>query len=152
MSVGVGGWCQLESDKVSYSLFLLSVKTTILNYQSPTTGLFPVKTCSTCKEARVRDSLYCAAAAWALALAYRLVHNSKHTVHRAVKCFPLTVYCAHSRVQVVFPPSQLNESHKVPAANRLTGVFIHHYVQNSCTALFPALSPTFGFHFALLSL
>lgn len=64
----------------SFSLFLSLVKTTILNYQSPTTGLFPVKTCSDCKEAKVRDSLYCAASAWALALAYRLVldmHTSR---------------------------------------------------------------------------
>ncbi|MCI4392981.1 hypothetical protein PGIGA_G00152090 [Pangasianodon gigas] len=51
--------------------FYSAVKCTILNYQSPTTGLFPVKTCSDCKEAKVRDSLYCAASAWALALAYR---------------------------------------------------------------------------------
>uniref|UniRef100_A0A8C6M4B0 Phosphorylase b kinase regulatory subunit n=1 Tax=Nothobranchius furzeri TaxID=105023 RepID=A0A8C6M4B0_NOTFU len=48
------------------------VKTTILNYQSPTTGLFPVRTYSNCKEAKVRDSLYCAACSWALAVAYRL--------------------------------------------------------------------------------
>lgn len=58
------------------SVCLCLVKTTILNYQSPTTGLFPVKTCSTCKEAKVRDSLYCAASAWALAMAYRLVPNT----------------------------------------------------------------------------
>lgn len=55
---------------------LLPVKTTILNYQSPTTGLFPIKTCSTCKEAKVRDSLYCAAGAWALAVAYRSVQRT----------------------------------------------------------------------------
>lgn len=56
---------------IPHPFFLCLVKVTILNYQSPTTGLFPVKTCSDCKEAKVRDSLYCAASAWALALAYR---------------------------------------------------------------------------------
>ncbi|KAF4090890.1 hypothetical protein AMELA_G00030690 [Ameiurus melas] len=55
--------------------FYSAVKYTILNYQSPTTGLFPVKTCSDCKEAKVRDSLYCAASAWALALAYRRIDD-----------------------------------------------------------------------------
>lgn len=60
------------------------VKTTILNYQSPTTGLFPVKTCSTCKEAKVRDSLYCAASAWALSMAYRLVHKAQFTLSHII--------------------------------------------------------------------
>ncbi|KAI4889121.1 hypothetical protein NFI96_014259 [Prochilodus magdalenae] len=45
-----------------------AVKSTILNYQSPTTGLFPVKTCSDCREAKhelehwnkcMRGILYC---------------------------------------------------------------------------------------------
>ncbi|KAF6715811.1 Phosphorylase b kinase regulatory subunit beta, partial [Oryzias melastigma] len=53
-----------------------AVKTTILNYQSPTTGLFPIKTCPTCKDAKVRDSLYCAAGSWALAMAYSLLISS----------------------------------------------------------------------------
>lgn len=62
-------------------LYFYLVKTTILNYQSPTTGLFPVKTFSTCKEAKVRDSLYCAAGAWALAMAYRLVYKDTCTIN-----------------------------------------------------------------------
>lgn len=46
-------------------------KSTLLLYQSPTTGLFPTKTCGDDQKAKVHDSLYCAAGAWALALAYR---------------------------------------------------------------------------------
>ncbi|XP_016430843.1 LOW QUALITY PROTEIN: phosphorylase b kinase regulatory subunit beta-like [Sinocyclocheilus rhinocerous] len=74
-----------------------AVKCTILNYQSPTTGLFPVKTCSTCKEAKVRDSLYCAASIWALALAYRHIDDDMgHThelEHSAIKCMRGIMYC-----------------------------------------------------------
>uniref|UniRef100_A0A8C5BQH7 Phosphorylase b kinase regulatory subunit n=1 Tax=Gadus morhua TaxID=8049 RepID=A0A8C5BQH7_GADMO len=73
------------------------VKATILNYQSPTTGLFPVKTCSSCKEARVRDSLYCAAGSWALALAYRRIDDDMGRTHElehsAIKCMRGVLYC-----------------------------------------------------------
>ncbi|KAK7899197.1 hypothetical protein WMY93_020050 [Mugilogobius chulae] len=74
-----------------------AVKTTILNYQSPTTGLFPVRTCSTCKEAKVRDSLYCAAGAWALAMAYRRIDDDMGRTHElehsAIKCMRGILYC-----------------------------------------------------------
>ena len=53
------------------SLSSIAVKSTLLLYQSPTTGLFPTKTCGDDQKAKVHDSLYCAAGAWALALAYR---------------------------------------------------------------------------------
>lgn len=74
-----------------------AVKCTILNYQSPTTGLFPVKTCSTCKEAKVRDSLYCAASIWALGLAYRRIDDDMGRTHElehsAIKCMRGIMYC-----------------------------------------------------------
>ncbi|KAJ8340152.1 hypothetical protein SKAU_G00347850 [Synaphobranchus kaupii] len=74
-----------------------SVKSTILNFQSPTTGLFPVKTCSDCKEGKVRDSLYCAASAWALALAYRRIDDDMGRTHElehsAIKCMRGILYC-----------------------------------------------------------
>ncbi|XP_048040660.1 phosphorylase b kinase regulatory subunit beta isoform X1 [Megalobrama amblycephala] len=77
--------------------FYRAVKSTILNYQSPTTGLFPVKTCSTCKEAKVRDSLYCAASIWALALAYRRIDDDMGRTHElehsAIKCMRGIMYC-----------------------------------------------------------
>ncbi|XP_056317943.1 phosphorylase b kinase regulatory subunit beta isoform X1 [Danio aesculapii] len=77
--------------------FYSAVKSTILNYQSPTTGLFPVKTCSTCKEAKVRDSLYCAASIWALALAYRRIDDDMGRTHElehsAIKCMRGIMYC-----------------------------------------------------------
>uniref|UniRef100_A0A673KB58 Phosphorylase b kinase regulatory subunit n=1 Tax=Sinocyclocheilus rhinocerous TaxID=307959 RepID=A0A673KB58_9TELE len=91
----------VDSNTVSVFIFVflsfLLVKCTILNYQSPTTGLFPVKTCSTCKEAKVRDSLYCAASIWALALAYRHIDDDMgHThelEHSAIKCMRGIMYC-----------------------------------------------------------
>ncbi|KAJ7985910.1 hypothetical protein DPEC_G00345370 [Dallia pectoralis] len=74
-----------------------AVKNTILNYQSPTTGLFPTKTCSSCKEAKVRDSLYCAASSWALALAYRRIDDDMGRTHElehsAIKCMRGILYC-----------------------------------------------------------
>ncbi|XP_064193280.1 phosphorylase b kinase regulatory subunit beta isoform X1 [Anguilla rostrata] len=74
-----------------------SVKSTILNFQSPTTGLFPVKTSSDCNEAKVRDSLYCAASAWALALAYRRIDDDMGRTHElehsAIKCMRGVLYC-----------------------------------------------------------
>lgn len=55
----------------TFLFFLLPVKSTLLLHQSPTTGLFPTKTFGNDQKAKVHDSLYCAACAWALALAYR---------------------------------------------------------------------------------
>jgi len=54
-----------------YHFFFFPVKSTLLLHQSPTTGLFPTKTYGDNQTAKVHDSLYCAACAWALALAYR---------------------------------------------------------------------------------
>ncbi|XP_076143594.1 phosphorylase b kinase regulatory subunit beta isoform X1 [Alosa pseudoharengus] len=77
--------------------YYTSVKVTILNNQSPTTGLFPVKTCSSCKEAKVRDSLYCAASIWALAMAYRRMDDDMGRTHElehsAIKCMRGILYC-----------------------------------------------------------
>ncbi|XP_062275709.1 phosphorylase b kinase regulatory subunit beta isoform X3 [Scomber scombrus] len=74
-----------------------AVKETILYYQSPTTGLFPIKTCSTCKDAKVRDCLYCAAGVWALALAYRRIDDDMGRTHElehsAIKCMRGILYC-----------------------------------------------------------
>ncbi|XP_063044513.1 phosphorylase b kinase regulatory subunit beta isoform X1 [Engraulis encrasicolus] len=73
------------------------VKLTILNFQSTTTGLFPTKTCSTCKESKVRDSLYCAASIWALAMAYRRIDDDMGRTHElehsAIKCMRGILYC-----------------------------------------------------------
>ncbi|XP_062405738.1 phosphorylase b kinase regulatory subunit beta isoform X2 [Sardina pilchardus] len=77
--------------------YYISVKATILNNQSPTTGLFPVKTCSTCREAKVRDCLYCAASIWALAMAYRRMDDDMGRTHElehsAIKCMRGILYC-----------------------------------------------------------
>uniref|UniRef100_H3AF26 Phosphorylase b kinase regulatory subunit n=1 Tax=Latimeria chalumnae TaxID=7897 RepID=H3AF26_LATCH len=73
------------------------VKSTILNYQSLTTGLFPTKTFAQCPKAKVRDNLYCAASVWALALAYRRIDDDQGRTyeleHSAVKCMRGILYC-----------------------------------------------------------
>ncbi|XP_053304908.1 phosphorylase b kinase regulatory subunit beta isoform X3 [Spea bombifrons] len=73
------------------------VKITVLNYQSLTTGLFPTKTAGDCKRAKIHDSLYCAASAWALALAYRRIDDDKGRTHElehsAIKCMRGILYC-----------------------------------------------------------
>lgn len=54
--------------------FSVSVKRQILRFQSPTTGLFPRDlTEPQIISAHVRDSVYCAAAVWALAQAYKYI-------------------------------------------------------------------------------
>uniref|UniRef100_A0ABI7W7C2 Phosphorylase b kinase regulatory subunit n=1 Tax=Felis catus TaxID=9685 RepID=A0ABI7W7C2_FELCA len=73
------------------------VKSTLLLYQSPTTGLFPTKTCGDDQKAKIHDSLYCAAGAWALALAYRRIDDDKGRTHElehsAIKCMRGILYC-----------------------------------------------------------
>uniref|UniRef100_A0A8B9NU73 Phosphorylase b kinase regulatory subunit n=1 Tax=Apteryx owenii TaxID=8824 RepID=A0A8B9NU73_APTOW len=73
------------------------VKSTLLLYQSPTTGLFPTKTYGDNQKAKVQDSLYCAACAWALALAYRRIDDDKGRTHElehsAIKCMRGILYC-----------------------------------------------------------
>ncbi|XP_039242096.1 phosphorylase b kinase regulatory subunit beta isoform X4 [Pipra filicauda] len=73
------------------------VKSTLLLHQSPTTGLFPTKTCVDNQKAKVHDSLYCAACAWALALAYRRIDDDKGRTHElehsAIKCMRGILYC-----------------------------------------------------------
>ncbi|EMP35923.1 Phosphorylase b kinase regulatory subunit beta, partial [Chelonia mydas] len=73
------------------------VKSTVLLYQSPTTGLFPTKTFGDNQKAKVQDSLYCAACAWALAVAYRRIDDDKGRTHElehtAIKCMRGILYC-----------------------------------------------------------
>ncbi|KAM6160028.1 LOW QUALITY PROTEIN: phosphorylase b kinase regulatory subunit beta-like [Erethizon dorsatum] len=73
------------------------VKSTLLLYQSPTTGLFPTKTCGGDQRAKIQDSLYCAAGVWALALAYRRIDDDKGRTHElehsAIKCMRGVLYC-----------------------------------------------------------
>ncbi|NWS97526.1 KPBB kinase, partial [Mionectes macconnelli] len=73
------------------------VKSTLLLHQSPTTGLFPTKTYGVNQKAKVHDSLYCAACAWALALAYRRIDDDKGRTHElehsAIKCMRGILYC-----------------------------------------------------------
>ncbi|NXL77763.1 KPBB kinase, partial [Leptocoma aspasia] len=81
------------------------VKSTLLVYQSPTTGLFPTKTFGANQKAKVHDSLYCAACAWALALAYRRIDDDKGRTHElehsAIKCMRGILYCYMRQAHMV---------------------------------------------------
>ncbi|NXB98506.1 KPBB kinase, partial [Orthonyx spaldingii] len=82
-------------DKLNH--YYIIVKSTLLLHQSPTTGLFPTKTYGDNQKAKVHDSLYCAACAWALALAYRRIDDDKGRTHElehsAIKCMRGILYC-----------------------------------------------------------
>ncbi|CAG03071.1 unnamed protein product, partial [Tetraodon nigroviridis] len=123
------------------------VKTTILNYQSPTTGLFPVKTCSTCKEAKVRDSLYCAASAWALAMAYRRIDDDmgrNHELeHSAVKCMRGILYCYMRQADTVeqfkqdpSPTKCLHSVFNVDTGDEVHAYKDYHHLQIDAVSLF----------------
>ncbi|TDH16682.1 hypothetical protein EPR50_G00000440 [Perca flavescens] len=124
-----------------------AVKTTILNYQSPTTGLFPVKTCSTCKEAKVRDSLYCAASAWALAMAYRRIDDDMGRTHElehsAIKCMRGILYCYMRQADKVeqfkqdpSPSKCLHSVFNVDTGDEVHSYTDYHHLQIDAVSLF----------------
>nr|XP_019935326.1 PREDICTED: phosphorylase b kinase regulatory subunit beta [Paralichthys olivaceus] len=124
-----------------------AVKTTILNYQSPTTGLFPVKTCSTCKEAKVRDSLYCAAGAWALAMAYRRIDDNMGRTHElehsAIKCMRGILYCYMRQADKVeqfkqdpSPSKCLHSVFDVDTGDEVHSYNDYHHLQIDAVSLF----------------
>ncbi|KAF3833119.1 hypothetical protein F7725_026784 [Dissostichus mawsoni] len=121
--------------------------TTILNYQSPTTGLFPIKTCSTCKEAKVRDSLYCAASAWALALAYRRIDDDMGRTHEmehsAIKCMRGILYCYMRQADKVEqfkqdpnPSKCLHSVFNVDTGDEVHSYSDYHHLQIDAVSLF----------------
>uniref|UniRef100_A0A3B5B3Z3 Phosphorylase b kinase regulatory subunit n=1 Tax=Stegastes partitus TaxID=144197 RepID=A0A3B5B3Z3_9TELE len=120
---------------------------TILNYQSPTTGLFPVKTCSTCKEAKVRDSLYCAAGAWALAMAYRRIDDDMGRTHElehsAIKCMRGILYCYMRQADKVeqfkkdpSPSKCLHSVFDVDTGDEVYSNSDYHHLQIDAVSLF----------------
>ncbi|XP_065809247.1 phosphorylase b kinase regulatory subunit beta isoform X4 [Labrus bergylta] len=124
-----------------------AVKTTILNYQSPTTGLFPVKTCSNCKEAKVRDSLYCAAAAWALSMAYRRIDDDMGRTHElehsAIKCMRGILYCYMRQADKVeefkqdpSPSKCLHSVFNVETGDEVHSYNDYHHLQIDAVSLF----------------
>uniref|UniRef100_A0A8C8LMI5 Phosphorylase b kinase regulatory subunit n=1 Tax=Oncorhynchus tshawytscha TaxID=74940 RepID=A0A8C8LMI5_ONCTS len=128
-------------------LFLSLVKTTILNYQSPTTGLFPTKTCSSCKEAKVRDSLYCAASSWALALAYRRIDDDMGRTHElehsAIKCMRGILYCYMRQSDKVeefkqdpSPSKCLHSIFNVDTGDEILSYDDYHHLQIDALSLF----------------
>ncbi|KAM4596879.1 phosphorylase b kinase regulatory subunit beta isoform 2-T2 [Fundulus diaphanus] len=124
-----------------------AVKTTILNYQSPTTGLFPVKTFSDIKEAKVRDSLYCAACAWALALAYRRIDDdlgrTHELEHSAIKCMRGILYCYMRQADKVeefkndpSPSKCLHSVFHVDTGDEFHSYSDYHHLQIDAVSLF----------------
>ncbi|XP_041851247.1 phosphorylase b kinase regulatory subunit beta isoform X4 [Melanotaenia boesemani] len=124
-----------------------AIKTTILNYQSPTTGLFPVKTCSTCKEAKVRDSLYCAASSWALAMAYRRIDDdlgrTHELEHSAIKCMRGILYCYMRQADKVeefkkdpSPSKCLHSVFNVDTGDEVFSYGDYHHLQIDAVSLF----------------
>uniref|UniRef100_A0A8C6M3L9 Phosphorylase b kinase regulatory subunit n=1 Tax=Nothobranchius furzeri TaxID=105023 RepID=A0A8C6M3L9_NOTFU len=118
------------------------VKTTILNYQSPTTGLFPVRTYSNCKEAKVRDSLYCAACSWALAVAYRLqlddgIFNSNST---AISKLQWVLICLLIQVEEFkkdpSPSKCLHSVFHVDTGDEIHSYRDYHHLQIDAVSLF----------------
>ncbi|XP_041375340.1 phosphorylase b kinase regulatory subunit beta-like isoform X2 [Gigantopelta aegis] len=79
--------------------YYFMLKSQILQYQSCPLGLFP--SCgspeNTSKVAYVRDSIYCAAAAWALSQCYRRIDDDQGKTHElgqiAVKCMRGILFC-----------------------------------------------------------
>uniref|UniRef100_A0A8C5EL66 Phosphorylase b kinase regulatory subunit n=1 Tax=Gouania willdenowi TaxID=441366 RepID=A0A8C5EL66_GOUWI len=124
-----------------------AVKMTILNYQSPTTGLFPVNICSNCKEAKVRDSLYCAAGAWALAMAYRRIDDDMGRTHElehsAIKCMRGILYCYMRQAEQVeqfkqdpSPAKCLHSVFNVDTGDEIHTYSEYHHLQIDAVSLF----------------
>ncbi|XP_014839210.1 PREDICTED: phosphorylase b kinase regulatory subunit beta isoform X1 [Poecilia mexicana] len=124
-----------------------AVKTTILNYQSPTTGLFPVKTFSDIKEAKVRDSLYCAACAWALGMAYRRIDDdlgrTHELEHSAIKCMRGILYCYMRQADKVeefkndpSPSKCLHSIFNVDTGDEVYTYGDYHHLQIDAVSLF----------------
>ncbi|UYV62296.1 PHKB [Cordylochernes scorpioides] len=81
--------CQLDS-------YYGQVKRQLLNYQSPTTGLFPHTSTET-DVAHVRDSVYCAVAIWSLCQAYKRIDDDRGKTYElgqsVVKCMRGILFC-----------------------------------------------------------
>ncbi|KAF1463427.1 Phosphorylase b kinase regulatory subunit beta, partial [Pygoscelis antarcticus] len=123
------------------------VKSTLLLHQSPTTGLFPTKTYGDNQKAKVHDSLYCAACAWALALAYRRIDDDKGRTHElehsAIKCMRGILYCymrqANKVQQFKQDPKPSECLHSVFSAHSGDEVFSHKeygHLQINAVSLF----------------
>ncbi|NXF99712.1 KPBB kinase, partial [Sakesphorus luctuosus] len=123
------------------------VKSTLLLHQSPTTGLFPTKTYGDNQKAKVHDSLYCAACAWALALAYRRIDDDKGRTHElehsAIKCMRGILYCYMRQADKVQKfkqdPKPSACLHSVFSAQTGDEVFTHEeygHLQISAVSLF----------------
>lgn len=90
------------------------VKRQLLQYQSPTTGLFS-RISSDLEEAHVRDSLYCASAIWALYQAYtKRIDDDRGKAHElgqsAVKCMRGLLFCWMRQTKTHLEQFKTNQS------------------------------------------
>ncbi|XP_065573924.1 probable phosphorylase b kinase regulatory subunit beta isoform X2 [Artemia franciscana] len=89
----VGNYCDTVNQ---LDMYYGLVKRQLLRHQSPTTGLFPAQAHNK-KVGSVRDSIYCAAAVWALYQAYRRIDDDRGKSYElgqsAVKCIRGILSC-----------------------------------------------------------
>ncbi|XP_048576462.1 phosphorylase b kinase regulatory subunit beta [Nematostella vectensis] len=98
--------------------FYHRVKRQILQYQSGSIGLFPLKTSSKdrCRESHVRENIYCAMAAWGVGTAYRHMGDNQGRTYElqqsAVKCMRGILFCYMRQADKVelFKRNQLSEN------------------------------------------
>lgn len=91
-----------------------SVKRQLLQYQSPTSGLFP-RTTLEMEESHVRDSLYCAYAIWALYQAYtKRIDDDRGKGHElgqsVVKCMRGVLFAWMRQTKTHLEPFKTNQS------------------------------------------
>ena len=96
--------------------FYGQVKRQLLQYQSPTSGLFP-RTSMELEEAHVKDSLYCASAIWALYQAYtKRIDDDGGKAHElgqsAVKCMRGVLFAWMRQTKTHLEPFKTNQSPK----------------------------------------
>lgn len=90
---------QQEELVKNLNTYYIQLKKQILQYQSPTLGLFPDigKEDNPTHIAHIRASIYCAVAVWALSQAYRKVDDDQGRTHElaqsAVKCMRGILFC-----------------------------------------------------------
>ncbi|XP_078688666.1 phosphorylase b kinase regulatory subunit beta-like isoform X2 [Branchiostoma floridae x Branchiostoma belcheri] len=88
---------QVNASMERLNHYYIVAKNQLLSNQSPTLGLFRLHTDGSSPVAKVRDNIYCAAAVWGLALAYRRVDDDRGRTHElehcTVKCMRGILYC-----------------------------------------------------------
>lgn len=135
--------------KISINVINKIVSSSIIQYQSPTTGLFPTFSNApqpTTQTGHVRDTIYCAIAVWALRQCYTKVDNDKGRTYLlgqiAVKAMRGILFCwmrqASKMEKYKQDPSKENALHS--KFNIVTGEELNDlnygHLQIYCVALY----------------